>query len=63
MRGRSWLLAAAGLVLGCLLAFPADAAGKRVALVIGISDYPGADRLDAAVSDARLISRQLRGIG
>ncbi|MGY0612556.1 hypothetical protein [Luteimonas sp. A501] len=30
---------AAGLVLGCLLAFPADAAGKRVALVIGISDY------------------------
>lgn len=38
MQGRSWLLTAAGLALGCLLAWPADAAGKRVALVIGISD-------------------------
>ena len=63
MQGRSWLLTAAGLALGCLLAWPADAAGKRVALVVGISDYQGADRLDAAVSDARLVGRQLRGIG
>lgn len=63
MQGRWWLLKAAVLLLGCLLALPADAAGKRVALVIGISDYQGADRLDAAVSDARLVSRQLRGIG
>ncbi|MGY0651796.1 caspase family protein [Luteimonas sp. A537] len=63
MQGRWWLPKAAVLLLGCLLAFPTDAAGKRVALVIGISDYQGADRLDAAVSDARLVSGQLRAIG
>lgn len=59
---KSWIRGAA-LILGCLVAFSAPAAGKRVALVVGITDYPGADRLDAAVLDARLISRQLRDIG
>ena len=53
----------AAMLLGSLLALPALAEGKRVAFVVGISDYPGSDRLDAAVLDARLISRHLREIG
>lgn len=51
------------LVVGCLFSFAAAAAGKRVALVVGITDYPGVDRLDAAVLDAKLISQHLRAIG
>src|SRR5690606_32437594 len=60
---KHWIRGVA-LALGCFLSFAALASsGKRIALVVGIGDYPGADRLDAAVPDARLISRHLRGIG
>lgn len=44
------------------LALPASAE-RRVAWVVGNGDYPGADRLDAAAGDARMIARQLRDIG
>lgn len=58
----AWLRLSA-LLFACLFALPAAAAGKRVALVVGISAYPGGDRLEAPVHDARAIGRQLRGIG
>jgi len=61
---RVWALLAT-LVLA-LLSAPAmaeQATGRRVAWVVGNGDYPGADRLDAAADDARLIARQLRDIG
>lgn len=59
----TWCSRFAAVLLGALLTTQAFASPKRVALVVGITDYPGADRLEAAVLDARLISKQLRSIG
>jgi hypothetical protein len=56
------LAVAACAVVGALSAAPA-AAEKRVALVIGVSKYQHAKPLRNAVSDARLISDTLRGLG
>lgn len=50
------------IVLACLLALPARAAG-RIALVIGNSTYEHLTRLENPVNDARLIATTLGGLG
>ncbi len=55
------MAAIAGLVV-VLAAFPADAA-RRVALVVGNSDYQHVVRLANPANDARLIAKTLRDLG
>jgi hypothetical protein len=44
-------------------AVPAPESGRRVALVVGIGTYQHAGRLQATVSDARLMARTLQAFG
>jgi len=50
----TWLLLALGT---------AQAAEKRVALVIGNNDYQSVPKLEKAVNDAQAVSRELSKIG
>ncbi len=63
----SWCLRMAGLAIACLLAMTASevaaAGAKRVALVIGNTNYSAVASLPNAVNDARAIGNSLRALG
>jgi hypothetical protein len=62
MPARTYLIATL-LMLLCALAGPAQAQGRRVALVVGNSGYQNVDRLTNPANDARLIAETLRQAG
>lgn len=57
------LVVLAGLICSLLMTSSADAAPKKVALVIGNAAYAGSDRLKNPVADATLTANSLRQLG
>lgn len=58
-----WIVAILAALLTCVLPIAPAAADKRVALVIGNSDYAAVSRLDNPINDANSIAAALQSVG